>query len=366
MLVYPKDYASAKEELHQTMDQLVQKGYTVSKVETPIIDDLSIDKFTISNTKHPTNRVVFTIGLHGIEGYVGHASFMAFITSMLPHLKDNTEVVLYHPLNPYGMAHYRRVNENNVDLNRNFSSNNFTSKNTGYKDALFFFQPNVYRSKFHANRTFYRDIMKLITIHGVKTMKAATLKGQHILPTGLYYSGQSYQTTTSYVMREIPSLLSDVEQVIWFDVHTGYGPRYQMSIVNSKYEKEQTSTLKKHLKYSRILGLYEDDFYEVDGDMIEMIYHIHKETNATSMLYATCLEFGTLGDSLWKTIDSLKAMIFENASCHRDQDGSFDVFAHQLMLEQFLPSSDDWRHKAKTDFLHATSEILSFYNLLEK
>ena len=28
-------------------------------------------------------------------------------------------LLLIHSVNPYGMAHYRRMNENNVDLNRN-------------------------------------------------------------------------------------------------------------------------------------------------------------------------------------------------------------------------------------------------------
>ena len=57
-------------------------------------------------------------GTHGVEGYFGSGAE----SGLLPRLAapPGTRIVLVHALNPYGFAWDRRVNEDNVDLNRNF------------------------------------------------------------------------------------------------------------------------------------------------------------------------------------------------------------------------------------------------------
>lgn len=366
MFHYPKSYQDAKDKLDQKMDQLVQKGYHVTKQEHKISSIYTIDKFAISRKKNTTNRIVFTTGLHGIEGYIGHASVITFIDEILPHVSDDCDIVIYHPLNPFGMDHNRRTNEHNVDLNRNFFESGSLSKNHGYEQALSFFQPQLYKSKFHANRLFYQHVMRLITTYGKDTMKETTMKGQTILPTGISFQGTSHEPTTTYMLEEIPNLITDPSTVVWIDIHSGYGPRYQMSIVNSKHEKKQTKALQDALSYPRILGLHTEDFYDTIGDMIEMIYTLHKDHELHNTLYAACYEFGTLGDSFLKQLESLKTLLFENASYHLDQDGSFDSFAGRLMNKLFLPPADDYRHKAYKDFIHATTDILSFYKLIKE
>src|SRR5262249_19885165 len=66
----------------------------------------------------PTRVLVHSSGLHGIEGFAGSAIQLQFIEK-LPALHAEAALVLVHILNPYGMSWLRRVNENNVDLNRN-------------------------------------------------------------------------------------------------------------------------------------------------------------------------------------------------------------------------------------------------------
>src|SRR5437762_4569779 len=68
---------------------------------------------------NPRRVVLHSSGLHGVEGFAGSAIQLQFIAN-LRQLPGDTTVVIVHILNPYGMAWLRRVNENNVDLNRNF------------------------------------------------------------------------------------------------------------------------------------------------------------------------------------------------------------------------------------------------------
>ncbi len=81
-------------------------------------DGLTTDVATLGAAA-PDWTVVVTSGLHGIEGFFGSAVQLAWLGSRAI-LPDRGAVVLVHALNPYGFAHHRRVDADNVDLNRNF------------------------------------------------------------------------------------------------------------------------------------------------------------------------------------------------------------------------------------------------------
>ena len=138
MLNYCNNYNELKRDLNSNIKKLKTKGFHVLTKSNIIYKDLANDKIVIKSKNNTKNRLVFSVGLHGIEGYVGHAILISFLNNLLPSLKDETEVVIYHGVNPYGMKNFRRTNENNVDLNRNFSTNNFTSTNEGFKKIEYF------------------------------------------------------------------------------------------------------------------------------------------------------------------------------------------------------------------------------------
>jgi len=363
MFNYSENYDIMKEDLFTELEQLKVLGYMVLSEKYNIVDDLHVDKITIKKQMTVKNRLIFSSGLHGIEGYVGHSCIKVFFSKLLSTLQKDTEIIIYHGLNPFGMKNFRRTNENNVDLNRNFTNNNFQNTNKGF-DLLFdFFTPKVYSSKLLANFSYYFTLLRLVRKHGIASLKDATLRGQKVLSNGLYYSSDTSQKSTLYVLSELKKIFLDIDNVVWIDLHTGYGPRYQMSIVNSQYEKESTSEMIDRIKYPLILGMNADDFYEIDGDMLEKTYRIHKETKASCKLFATCFEFGTIGDSTINSITSLKAMVFENNSFFKKQKPNFDKYSNKLIKEQFLPSEEKWRQKAENDFLQAMNGIILYKNL---
>jgi len=360
MFTYPKNFLEAKKEFFDLIDDLKKQGYHLFKSSQEIVDDLSIDKVIIKSKNKTKNRLVFSSGLHGIEGYVGHCAIKLFILELLKTLSDDTEVIIYHTINPYGMKNYRRSNENNIDLNRNFSSNDFSSENKAYKKAIDFFTPVTYKGIKTANLAYYKNIGKAILKHGSETFKEATLLGQNSFNEGIYYSGKDFEKSTLYMQKEFNSLFSDIDKLVYIDLHTGYGPRYQMSVVNSLGDKYQTINMKNECDYPLILGEDSTDFYDIDGDMIEKLYLIKNELHQKTDFYATCFEFGTLGDTTKKTIESLKAMIFENSAFFKPQVENFVIYADKLMKEQYMPSEEEWRKKASLDFKKALSEIIKF------
>jgi len=68
-----------------------------------------------------THRVVIISGVHGVEGFIGACVQIEAMKRLRRHaLSDGVGIVMIHAVNPWGFAHLRRVNEDNIDLNRNF------------------------------------------------------------------------------------------------------------------------------------------------------------------------------------------------------------------------------------------------------
>src|SRR6516225_9551772 len=60
-------------------------------------------------------------GTHGVEGFCGSGCQTGYLNDRLYEaLSSKSAVILVHALNPFGFAWLRRVNEDNIDVNRNF------------------------------------------------------------------------------------------------------------------------------------------------------------------------------------------------------------------------------------------------------
>ena len=102
------------------------------------------------------------------------------------------------------------------------------------------------------------------------------------------------------------------ERVVHLDMHTGYGPRYQMGLVNSPLEPRDSEELARRFAYPLVVKADPSEFYPVQGDMIDYVYTLVREELPEVGLYATSFEFGTLGDSLPAHVRSLRTLILEN------------------------------------------------------
>jgi hypothetical protein len=352
--MYANGLQASKEMIYKRLNRR-QINYHVNHLN--VIKHLSIDKITIPSKNPPKNNLILSSGLHGIEGYVGQIMLEHFINHNLSQL-SHTKVIIYHPINPYGFEHERRVNESNVDLNRNFSQDSFKSDNKHYEKAYNYFKPKAKNNIITANISFYYKTMVRILKQGMRSFKVATLYGQHILPDGIYYQGLDFEKSTQLMKQEIAQLKTSKIPFVWVDLHTGYGPSDQMSIINSPYEKNDYNFFRTKLDYPLVLGATQSDFYLIDGDMIDYIY---QNTHSKQNLYSTCFEFGTLGESTFNTLESLKAMIFENISEQTNSSPAFNAYSKKHFKALFMPNEKAWLNKAKIDFNRAIEGIIKTY-----
>jgi hypothetical protein len=167
--------------------------------------------------------IVISSGVHGVEGFFGSAVQLALLdrcskASSRPAIR----YVLIHAVNPYGFSHLRRVNEDNIDLNRNFllSGEQYTGAPPGYADLDRFLNPLSAPSRFEPFRL---KALWNIWRHGLQTLKQAVAGGQFDYPRGLFYGGRGPSKSARIVQDNCASWLAAAEQILHIDLHTGLG-----------------------------------------------------------------------------------------------------------------------------------------------
>jgi hypothetical protein len=141
-------------------------------------------------------------------------------------------------------------------------------------------------------------------------------------------------------------------------MHTGYGPRDQMTLVNSCHEKMTSEEAVRRYGYPRVAAATAQEFYAIQGDMIDYLYTVMREEFPGKRFYATTFEFGTFGESLWDNIRELRTMIFENRAYWFGARPSARVWLGHEFDELFYPTEPSWFEKAQADARQAFEGIL--------
>eukprot|EP00928_Gymnodinium_smaydae_P055524 TRINITY_DN3903_c0_g1_i2.p1 TRINITY_DN3903_c0_g1~~TRINITY_DN3903_c0_g1_i2.p1 ORF type:complete len:436 (+),score=77.14 TRINITY_DN3903_c0_g1_i2:80-1309(+) len=197
--------------------------------------------------------VVVSSGTHGVEGYAGSAvqvRILRQIQAMTTPLE--VTVVLVHAVNPYGMAHFRRWNENNVDLNRNaLLPEQF--KKLAEQDSLHatymrfdkLFNPSRPPGCFYRSVGVWIQMAMNLVAHGLRNIKTALVAATYRQSRGLFFGGQELQRSHQVLRDFMVKHFSDVKasSVSWIDVHTGLGPCGVDVLMGSSKDKTEMDAL---------------------------------------------------------------------------------------------------------------------------
>ncbi len=159
-------------------------------------------------------------GTHGVEGYFGSGVETGLLREGLA-APEGARIVLVHALNPFGFAWDRRVNEDNVDLNRNFVDHAHPPDNPDYATL--------------ADAIAYRDaspaavaradavLLAYAKAHGAAKLREAISRGQYRFPKGLHYGGVAASWSHKMLRAILTEDLARVEKLVVIDFHTGLG-----------------------------------------------------------------------------------------------------------------------------------------------
>lgn len=371
MTYYPSSYEDSRERFSRSLS-LLRSQWPDARLEShPLTDhpDLSID-WIWAEPRKKENLVIISTGEHGIEGFVGGAMMKVFIEEFAPQLNaENTGLLLIHAINPWGMKHRYRVNPGNVDLNRNFVFYELFDQaaNPAYDSLMTLLNPQ--RPVWNLGLEiilFLAKTVKGLIWPGQEKIKSATLVGQYRFTKGVYYGGQQLQEETRVLIDLYRQALERYRSIVQVDMHTGFGPRYQMTVLLSPIDPTPSAEAMAKFDYPLVQKVNADEFYKINGDMSDYFYILRDVEFPEKKLFAGGFEFGTFGDSLPALIRSLRITILENQL--RQFGGKSEAIARAVRKEYeelFFPAEPRWREKALADGRQAIEGILRAYKLLE-
>ena len=361
-------YDDIRAHLKDRVDMLRQSGVAVEVSEYAVdeSDALYIDNIYLPSAGEKKNLVVLTTGVHGMEGYIGSVMLDVFFEEIYPTLNtETTGVLIVANVNPYGMKYMRRYNENNVDLNRNFIIDweNFDlSSNKDYPEVKDFLQPEgkIGNALWH-EVGFYLSLAKQVVTKGADKVSDALLTGQYEYANGVYYGGNGDEVSTAYHKGVFNNCLDgEYENIVHIDVHSGYGPRYNMVIFNSVYETMTEAQTKEAFGYDYVISHDSESFYATTGDTTDFFYRLAESKNTEKALFSTCFEFGTIGDGFFDSILSLKYTVDENRQHWYPTDNEIaSETVRENYNELFYPTETQWREKTVEDFKVAAQGVLN-------
>jgi hypothetical protein len=367
---FPSSYELARQGFLEQVEGLRHR-WPASRLESHVLrdfPDLSID-WVWAQPARREKILILTTGQHGIEGFTGSAMMRLFIEELAPHLRsEDTGLLLVHAINPWGMQNFRKVTSNNVDLNRNFVLDGQfdPSLNPDYQKLQNLLNPRRPVDSFAFERiSFWSRAVQAIRRYGVKAVSRAALLGQHHTPQGFFYGGQAYEENTALLMALYRKALQEYERITHLDIHTGYGPRNQMSIIIPPVDPISSAEASRKFGYPLVRKINAQEFYSIHGDMQEYYYRLRDAEFPARQLLACGFEFGTFGASLASGIRSLRAMVLENqAHWHGVKNEAASRAVRREFRELYIPESPAWRNKAVQDARRAFEGILKAQELL--
>jgi uncharacterized protein DUF2817 len=187
-------------------------------------EPLTIDVARLG-AQQPECALLIISGTHGVEGFCGSGCQVGLLTDRLHEaLPAAGCLVLVHALNPYGFAWLRRVNEDGVDLNRNFIDFSQPLPSSEAYEAL---HASLVPGSWHGPERERADatLQGLMQQHGLRAFQSALTAGQYTRPTGLFYGGErpswSAERLGEILRRDLPAT---ARRIAVLDLHSGLGP----------------------------------------------------------------------------------------------------------------------------------------------
>jgi hypothetical protein len=366
---FPPDYVSARERFRAKaakLKTLFPKAELGSyKVPSRIDKDLSTD-FLFIPAPHSKKLVIVTSGIHGAEAMTGHTLQMWLFEKLLKSGKaPNYNLLVIHALNPYGFKYFRRTNENNVDLNRNFATKeDFKSSNKEYEKLQYLLEPQYIATGYSLTRIgFYAKVAAVNLYRGHKFI-LGSLRGQYQFPKGIFYGGTELQPETKFVQKLIQRFADEASDIYHVDIHTGFGAKGKLHYFGSERlaVSPNAKDMQKVFKDRPIETSKDEDFYATNGDFGDWLFTAYPKKRVLPMTF----EFGTMDShTLSGGLKSLWTTVLENQGFHLGFLSTEDQKISRTDFEAlFNPQSQTWQNQVLEGGTAALTDSLKNFETL--
>jgi hypothetical protein len=328
------DYAEARARF---LDAANVAGARLTSHDHPLTgpagEQLATDVAVVGAPDAPTRLLVIS-GTHGVEGFAGSMCQTRWLgESGSGAVPDGLAVVFVHAINPYGFAWVRRVNEDNVDLNRNcIDFATAVPENPGYDELAAALVPSTWDAD--TQQATASELLAWGTEHGFDALQAAISMGQYRHPEGVFYGGRRAvwsQRTLEAIARET---LGDAERVAVLDLHTGLGPFGVGELIASHPDADGKDRLGRWYGDYTVPNEGTSVSAEVSGDILDAL----EAWLAGRELTGVAIEWGTV--DVMEVSNALRADAWLHA--HGDPRGRDAGVIKAQLRAAFAPDDPGW------------------------
>lgn len=353
--VFPPSYAQARHDFRSEAAGrgAVQRSFPLPGHRGPDGGSLSVDTAYLG-PERPDKLLVTVSGTHGIEGFAGSAcQTRVLLGEGLVGAADPTlGFLLVHALNPYGFAFQRRVNEENVDLNRNFVDHDAPPHNDAYDQV----HPALLDGTGTPSSDFVARLRDLVGSLGLRAFQEAVSHGQYRHDDGLFYGGIAPAWSHRVLRGIVAEQVAGVPRIGYIDLHTGLGER---GVGEPIFRGGRDPGAR-----GRARDWYGSELTDSDEGTSSSTPIVGNTATAVAdgltrgeELTAITLEFGTLPAQ-----EVLLALCADNwLHLGLDPVAAFRAREKQLIRAAFCPDDDMWRkqvlHRAREVFVQAVAGL---------
>ena len=243
---------------------------------------------------------------------------------------------MVHGLNPFGFAHLRRVNEDNVDLNRNFVDHAAPHPaNPAYETLADAIAPTSCSALATAGA--FARLRWYGLVHGRSALRTAISGGKYSHPDGLFFGGRSEAWSNRTFHAIVARHLRNATRAAFVDIHTGLGPFGYGEIITGEPKGSPAYERAAAWWGERTKSVKTDESASIDvTGAIKLSLH---DPIPGTPITAVSVEFGT-----FPAATVLRAMRAENWLHHhggRNHPRAKAITAE--MRRVFYPDTADWK-----------------------
>lgn len=301
----------------------------------PAGEPLAVDIASVG-AGEPARALIVMSGVHGVEAPIGSAVQCASLARVARNLPDDMAAVYVHVVNPWGLAHGRRQNEHNVDLNRNWGRGDRSpDPNDAYVEMHPLACPDG--STLPDVDEILAASAPVVAENGLDWVVDGITRGQYSHPDGLHFGGDDTEPSCRILEREVPALLgSGIERGLVLDLHTGIGEMGALTFLSSRPRgTAQTDFLDAAFGDVRAPG--GDSGGSARPKYGQIATGLAERTGGDAM-FAVTLEFGTADDLAQLTAT------YQEQWVHRHGDVSVPdhAAARERYRRCFTPDDPEW------------------------
>lgn len=331
--VFAVDYPSAREQILSVSRQcpVLEDHYSRVLPDCLGANDESLSTEILWLGPESANKVVVLISAtHGVEGFVGAAVQTDLLKRLTQgyQLPVDTAVLIIFALNPFGFSHYRRCDEQGIDLNRNFIDfSQPLPDNAGYRQL----QSAIYCEEATQRQ---KQFTAFSQRYGQTEFEIALSGGQYTDASGPFYGGVS----AAHGRKTIEKVMTDYQlqnrQLAVIDVHSGLGPYGYGELIND-HPVNSTGFVIANTWYGASVTA------PVSGDSSSvpklglLDYQWHRLMQERGCFIT--LEFGS-----YRTEALFDVILQDHRSWHKADKAAIQKSA-QAMKEHFCPEDAYWR-----------------------